>query len=234
MQLSSRALAASAVTLAALQVVAWTMHRQIPVSSRFPLAASTIFAAVMLLAIRRLGGNHPHDRFGSANQVTTARAALVAIVAGLAGERPVPAVATAAAATALLGTAIDGVDGWLARRSGMASEFGARFDLEIDALLILVLAVLVWQHDKAGVWILISGALRYVFIAAGALWPWMTRPLPPSRRRQAICVVQIGGLIIALLPFVAAPLSTIVAALSLAALSCSFLIDTLWLRQNRQ
>ena len=45
-------------------------------------------------------------------------------------------------------TALDGVDGWLARRSGIASAFGARFDMEIDALLILVLAVLAWRSAR--------------------------------------------------------------------------------------
>ena len=29
---------------------------------------------------------------------------------------------------------LDGVDGWLARREGLVSAFGARFDMEVDAL----------------------------------------------------------------------------------------------------
>ena len=49
----------------------------------------------------------------------------------------------------------------------MTSAFGARFDMEVDALLIQVLAVLAWQWDKAGPWVLMSGLLRYVFVAAG-------------------------------------------------------------------
>jgi phosphatidylglycerophosphate synthase len=234
MHVPSRAgsVASFVVAMAALQVVAWVMSRQLLLSPRFPLAASTIFAAVMLLAISKLGGSHPFDRFGSANQATTARAALVALVAAFAVERPLPAVAAAAAATAFVGTAIDGVDGWLARRSGMSSDFGARFDLEIDALLILALAVLAWQHDKAGAWILLSGVLRYAFIAAGTIGRWLRQPLPPSRRRQTVCVIQIAGLIVALLPVVNPPFSTFVAALSLAALCYSFLVDTLWLWRN--
>ena len=47
------------------------------------------------------------------------------------------------------GNALDGVDGWLARRRGMSSAFGARFDMEIDALLVQVLAILVWRYGKA-------------------------------------------------------------------------------------
>src|SRR6185503_8589303 len=112
----------------------------------------------------------------------------------------------------------DGLDGWLARRTRMTSAFGARFDMEIDALLILVLATLTWQFGKAGAWVFFSGLLRYIFVAAGWLWSWMQRPLPPSRRRQAICVVQIVGLIVAVAPFVRVPISTMAAAASLAAL----------------
>ena len=39
--------------------------------------------------------------------------------------------------------ALDGVDGWWARRTGTCSAFGARFDMEVDAFLILVLSVYV-------------------------------------------------------------------------------------------
>ena len=63
----------------------------------------------------------------------------------------------------------------------MASAFGARFDMETDALLIQVLAILAWQYGKAGPWVLVSGLLRYLFVAAGWVWPWMREPLFPSR-----------------------------------------------------
>ena len=48
-------------------------------------------------------------------------------------------------------------DGPAARRSGIASRFGARFDMETDALMILVLAVLAWRWDRAGAWVLLPG-----------------------------------------------------------------------------
>ena len=88
---------------------------------------------------------------------------------------------------------LDAVDGWLARRLGLASRFGARFDLEIDALLLLILALLVWQADRVGAWVLVIGLLRYAFVAAGlARGPGCATPLPPSRRRQTVCV-RAGG-----------------------------------------
>ena len=33
------------------------------------------------------------------------------------------------------------------------ARFGARFDMEIDALLILALSILAWRHGKAGAWV---------------------------------------------------------------------------------
>jgi phosphatidylglycerophosphate synthase len=150
-------------------------------------------------------------------------------VAGLIGEPAVAPVAAAATGIAATVVMLDGADGWLARRSGIASDFGARFDMEIDALLIMALAILAWQHGKAGSWVLLSGLLRYAFVAAGWLAPWLAAPLPPSRRRQAVCVVQIAGLFVAVSPMVTPPPSAIVAAAALLALAGSFLVDIVWL-----
>ena len=76
-------------------------------------------------------------------------------------------IAWLAVATVVVVAALDGVDGWLARRDAQASSFGARFDMETDAAFILILSVLVWQHGKAGAWVLGCGLMRYVFVAAG-------------------------------------------------------------------
>jgi phosphatidylglycerophosphate synthase len=230
--LRDSALRSFAAAMLASGALAWAARFVLPLSARFPIVVSLIFAGVMLLAMGGLRGGHPFACFGAANQITTLRAALAVLVAGLVGERSLPALAAAAASAALAVILLDGVDGWLARRTGMSSEFGARFDMEIDAFLILVLAMLAWRHGKAGWWILLAGLLRYLFILAGRLWAWMERPLRPSTRRQTICVVQIVGLIVTLLPGVPPPASATVAALSLTALCYSFLVDTLWLWRN--
>ena len=195
----------------------------------YPAFAAGCFALIMVPVIGVLRGHPLFDRFGLANQITTGRAMLVALVAGFIGEPRRPAVAASAAIVGLIVVALDGVDGWVARRSGTSSDFGARFDMEIDALLILVLAILVWQYGKAGPWVVLSGLLRYVFLGAGWLWPRLQQPLPPSRRRQTICVVQIVGLVLAIAPIVTPPLSAALAAVTLLTLCYSFLVDTLWL-----
>lgn len=134
---------------------------------------------------------------------------------------------------ATVGAVLDAVDGPLARRSGRTSPFGARFDMETDAFLILTLSVLVWRMDKAGAWVMASGALRYLFVAGAWIWPWLNGDLPPSRRRQTVCVVQIVALILALTPVVPPSLSAPLSAAALALLVWSFWTDVAWLRQAR-
>lgn len=169
----------------------------------------------------------------SPNHVTAVRAVIVAALAGLAVVSrlpPVSSLAWAAVVASTVAAVLDGVDGWLARRTGRTSAFGARFDMETDALLIQVLAILVWRWGKAGPWVLMSGLLRYLFVAAGWLWPWMRRPLAPTLRGRAICVVQIVALIIAIAPIVPPDVSSIIAAVALMLLGYSFAVDThrLW------
>jgi phosphatidylglycerophosphate synthase len=198
-------------------------------SNLYPIKAAAVTAIVMAIAISRVREHHPFARFGPANWVTMVRLVLVALVAGLIGEPTRPAVASAAALLSTLATGLDGLDGWLARRTHLSSRFGARFDMEIDAMLILFLAVLIWTHGKAGAWVLVSGLLRYVFVSAGWLLPRLRRPLPPSRRRQAICVVQIVGLTVAIVPAVPPPESAWLAAVVSVMLCYSFLVDVVWL-----
>ena len=166
------------------------------------------------------------------NHVTAVRALIVALLAGLVLAAPAPRVAWTAVVAGTIAAVLDGVDGWLARRKGMVTPFGARFDAEVDALLILVLASLAWRWGKAGSWVLMSGMLRYIFVAAGWMWPWMRAPLAPTRRARVICVVQIVALIVAVAPIIPSPLSASAAAAGLLTLAYSFLVDTIRLWRN--
>ena len=123
------------------------------------------------------------------------------------------------------------MDGWLARRTRLHSPFGARFDMEIDALLTLALSLLVWRFDKAGVWVLACGLMRYAFVAARSVWPWLGRPLSSTRRGKTVAVLQFVGLGLALLPVIGRSASRVIAASTLAALAWSFAVDVgrLWL-----
>jgi phosphatidylglycerophosphate synthase len=196
------------------------------------LKTAAVAALIAAVAAAGLRDHHPFPRFGPANVVTSLRALLVAAVAGLIGEPHSPAVAWIGVWLGLAATLLDGADGWLARRTGMMSRFGARFDMEVDALLIQVLAILAWRHGKAGAWVLFSGLLRYLFVAAGWALEWMRQPLSPTTRGRVTCVVQIGGLLIALSPIVISPLSDFVAAAALITLTGSFAIDVNRLRRQ--
>jgi len=201
----------------------------LPLDHRYVLTATALFAAAAALSVGMVQRHHPFARFGAANQVTTLRAIFAVLVLALVREPPVPEVAEGAVVLAGATTLLDGVDGWLARRHGIASAFGARFDMEVDAFLILALSLLVWRFGKAGGWVVASGLLRYVFVGGGRIAPWLRAPLPPHRRRQAICVIQIAALTLAMLPVIQPPISTMLAAAALAALAYSFLVDTLFL-----
>ena len=156
------------------------------------------------------------------------RALLTLLLAALAFLDPSPGIGWIAGWTAGLVAALDGVDGWLARRGRMESTFGARFDMETDAALLLVLSVLALRLDKAGAWVLLIGLMRYLFVATGWLLPWLNGPLTPTVRGKTVAVVQMVTLAIALvLPpaFASTALAT-----ALALLVWSFAVDVgrLW------
>ena len=187
--------------------------------------------AVLLGIVAALFARHaPHAGFGPANAVTLARAALVALMAtALFGPPPPPGWTLVAVAVGCL--SLDGIDGWLARRTAMASAFGARFDMETDAALALVLAAL--AADRLGGWVLALGLARYAFVAATWAWPWLARPLPDRLSRKAVCVLQIGALIALQAPSVPTGAAVALAALTATALAWSFGRDVLWLRAAR-
>ncbi|SOC54231.1 Phosphatidylglycerophosphate synthase [Chromohalobacter canadensis] len=171
---------------------------------------------------------------GWANRVTLLRAVLIALLAGSMAfpafmERHVFEMTW----VALLALCLDGIDGWVARHTHSASDFGARFDMELDAFFIMVLCCALIVLDKLGGWVLVVGAMRYTFVAVGHAWTWLRRPLPPSLRRKAVCVCQVASLLVALLPWVSAFWAALCVGLALALLVFSFARDVAWLYRHR-
>lgn len=202
---------------------------------RAPAAALAVYAVAAALVMAGLAQHAPHPRFGPANMVTLTRASAVALMLGVFAEGVAPssagrALLALAGAVALL---LDGVDGWAARRTGLASRFGARFDMEVDALLMLVLAALVWRAGQAGAWVLTAGLLRYIFLGVGWLWPVLAAPLPPSSRRKAICVAGIAVLLTALAPLIAPGPAGLLCLAGVGLLCYSFCADALLLVRRR-
>nr|WP_205864417.1 CDP-alcohol phosphatidyltransferase family protein [Planosporangium mesophilum] len=165
---------------------------------------------------------------GPADRVTLTRATLVGGVAALtvdSFERPAPVgVLVALASVALV---LDAVDGAVARRTGTVSALGARFDMEVDAFLILVLSVDVAR--PVGTWVLAIGAMRYAFVAAGWVLPWMRGALPPRYWRKVVAATQGIVLVAATADVLPRPLTAAAVAVSLALLVESFGRDVGWL-----
>ena len=172
---------------------------------------------------------------GPADRVTLARAGLATAVAALtagsstAGLRPSARVLL----VALCGVALllDGVDGAVARRTSTATPFGARFDLEVDAFLILVLSVLVAR--TSGPWVLLIGAARYLFVMAGWGLPWLRRTLPPRFWRKVVAATQ--GVVLTAAAAQVGPgwLTTLALVAAFGLLAESFGRDTWWLWVRR-
>jgi phosphatidylglycerophosphate synthase len=198
-----------------------------PIGWAAGLAVVGVASTLLVRALRRSGA----VALGAANRVTLLRTTLVGAVAALVvtaapgGAPPLPLASTAAAALLL-----DAVDGRVARRTGSVTAVGARFDMEVDAVLILVLSVDVLA--TVGGWVLAIGLARYVLGAAAVAVPWLRRPVPPSRWRKAVAAVQGVALAVVaagLLPLSAALLLLAVAGLLLAH---SFLGQVWWLARH--
>jgi phosphatidylglycerophosphate synthase len=166
--------------------------------------------------------------FGPADKVTLARSTLVGGVTALVADfQYQPALLVGLTVVALL---LDGVDGQVARRTGTASELGARFDMEVDAFLILVLSAFVAGHF--GLWVLAIGLMRYAFIAAGRALVWLRAPIPPSMAAKVVAVAQGAVLLVATSGLVPPVIMIWAVAGALAALVWSFGRSVLWLYRN--
>lgn len=170
--------------------------------------------------------------FGWGNWATASRSTLVALVTALVVTSfSSPVSLPLLIVVASIALVLDAVDGWLARRTHSETELGAQFDMEVDAFLLLVLSVYVSQ--LLGWWVLAIGLLRYAFVVAGWLLPWMRTTLPPRYWRKVVTAYAGVALTVAasdLLPFWA---GTALVALALALLLESFGRDVLWLVARR-
>jgi phosphatidylglycerophosphate synthase len=216
------------LVLALLAVDASWWLLELPAS--YIVTGLVLYVVVARVVLRTLPADTPGPGIGPANRITLGRAALAVPVFALAiwptsgGDRHAWLIIVVSTIVMLL----DGLDGRVARRTGTESPFGARFDMELDAALLLALSVLVWRDGRIGPWVLLIGLMRYGFVAASWIWPALAADLPPSFRRKLVCVVQGIALLVALGPIISDPLAMISAAVGLVALSYSFAVDVRW------
>ncbi|MFE3829330.1 CDP-alcohol phosphatidyltransferase family protein [Streptomyces sp. NPDC059092] len=191
------------------------------------LAGLVFTAGTWAVLTRALSRTWPGP-FGPANGVTLTRATLVGAVTALVADAfthraPVALLVTLTTVALVL----DAVDGQVARRIGSVSALGARFDMEVDAFLILVLSAYVAL--SLGPWVLLIGAMRYVFVAAARVLPWLNGALPPSMARKTVAALQGIALLVATAGFLPHLPALAVVLAALALLTWSFARDIVWL-----
>jgi len=229
---SSSDLALALVTITTLAATTWWFFG-LPVSYFAQVAAA--YLVLVCLLVGYLPEGRTRGELSAANRATLGRAMLVLPLSALAVQ-PIlitDDMAWYIIAVATVALVLDGVDGWLARRSGTSTEFGARFDMELDSFLMLVLSILVWRSGKVGAWAILIGLPRYLFVASGWIWSMLRVELPPSARRKAVCVAQGVLLLVCLGPIISPALATVAAASALTVLAYSFAVDIIWLARRR-
>jgi phosphatidylglycerophosphate synthase len=194
------------------------------------VACGVGLTGLLARAMRR----HRQVRLGWADRVTLARAVLACGVAALTVDsfgRQAPAAILVGISTVAL--VLDAVDGRIARRTDTTSAFGARFDMEVDAFLIMVLSVYV--AHQSGWWVLGMGLARYVFVAAGWVLPWLRGPLPPRWSSRVVAALVGVVLIVAAADVLPDAMTTAMLLVTLGLLAESFgrSVWRLWVARRR-
>jgi phosphatidylglycerophosphate synthase len=126
---------------------------------------------------------------------------------------------------------LDGVDGRVARARRETTQFGARFDVETDAAMLVVLSIAVAALGIAGWWVVAIGAMRYGYVATSLVVPVLRTPLPYRYSAKVVAVAQAVALLAALVFGLADGQLWVPTALLLAALASlcwSFGRDVIW------
>ena len=124
---------------------------------------------------------------------------------------------------------LDGLDGYLARLLNQISEFGAKFDLETDTFLLLLLSFSLYKDLNANVTVFLIPFYRYVFFILQFKFKWLKASLPESMRRRFICFFVTFLLIISHFSSFPTHLVDGFINLSILLITFSFLEDIIWL-----
>ncbi|MFJ4830498.1 CDP-alcohol phosphatidyltransferase family protein [Streptomyces sp. NPDC088747] len=182
------------------------------------------FTAVTWVLLSRALQQADVHRWGPADSVTFARLILTGGVAALVinsvgGEAHQPVLIGLAAVSLIL----DAGDGQVARRTGTVSRFGARFDMEADSVLAIVLSV--YLATSLGWWSVTIGLFRYAFVLASWVMPWLSGPLLPRMSRKVVAASQGAVLVVASAGLLPTPMAQAFVALSIGTLVWSFALD---------
>lgn len=200
----------------------------------FILAACVLSYELWLLRCQ-LGNNHRRGEtrllptLGLGNMLTLLRGLAIGWLAGfLCAARPTGELAWIPGLLYTFAAVGDYLDGYLSRLTHHVTELGETLDREVDALGVLIAALLAVRYEQLPVWYVSIGLVYYLFSCG--LW-WRKRrgqvvyALPPSVNRRVIGGFQSGFLSIVLWPLFSPP-GTLLAGTFLAIpLMASFLRD---------
>jgi len=193
------------------------------------LLVAGVLSAELLASLRR----HPTPtRVGIANLLTLLRGLLIGalVLYVIGGPLGLPAVG----AVLLYGTAsaIDAVDGAVARHRAETSAVGADLDQAVDSLGFVLAPLAAIALGALPVYYLALSAARYVYLAAVRLRRargLAVAPLPPSRVRRPLAALQMLFMTVALAPPVPAAVTLTLAPLALAPSLIIFIRDGVYL-----
>ena len=94
---------------------------------------------------------------------------------------------------------LDGVDGWLARKYKQSTTFGQYFDMELDALFVMMMCCYYFSFKEIGIWILFPGLLRYLYRIGIDIFP--KKSFRESKKRYASTIAGIFFTILILVLF---------------------------------
>lgn len=202
------------------------------------LTGVAVTAGLVLLTERAYGRRG--RAFALADHVTMARACLACGSAALVAAAVLPPAARPPSATAVLllvglattGLALDWVDGRVARATGTATPLGARFDMEVDAFLVLVLSA--GATRTLGTWVLAIGLARYALLAAEQVLPFLRRPVPARHWSKVVAATQGVVLTVVAADVLPRPVATVAVLLALGLLVESFGHQVHWLWRTRR
>ena len=129
-----------------------------------------------------------------------------------------------------IGSIIDFLDGYYARKENHATLLGSRFDLDLDGFGSLAAPLIGVWIGQLPIWYLLTGLARYVYIAL--LWLQSQQghpiyPLSPSARRRVLASFHMGFVSVVLFPVYTPPGISAAAGVFMIVFLSSFVRD--WL-----
>jgi phosphatidylglycerophosphate synthase len=178
-----------------------------------PLAALASFA--FILRYRRPSRSSLPGGVGWADALTGVRLALLSLVAASMPEAPAAWTLAALAANVVL----DALDGFVARKLGDSTAFGAVFDREVDAFFVLV----AYLHFRLDGWIgaavLFAGLLPYAYRLFAAVGPV---PVAAGHKERAAAAMAGLNFLLLLAAMAAPDYSSRILIASVAVVCASF------------